>query len=96
MTSRAKALGNTTSAEADKRQLASFEKGTKEADEQSRLASPKLAKLFLSLPMALAYALQTRPDGHICESIATICTDPATRTRKTIERSSQMGTETLD
>ena len=60
-TSRAKALG-TTSAEADKLQLASIEKGTKEADEQSRLASPKLAKLFLSLLMSLAYALQTRPD----------------------------------
>jgi hypothetical protein len=60
-TSKAKALA-TTSAEADKRQLASIEKGSKEADEQSRLASPRLAKLFLSLLMALAYALQTRPD----------------------------------
>ena len=61
MTSRAKALGNTTSAEADKRQLEASEKGTKETDEQPRLAPPKLPKLILSLLMALAYALQTRP-----------------------------------
>ena len=42
LTSRAKALG-TTSAEANKRQLASIEKGTKEADEQMSFTESGIA-----------------------------------------------------
>ena len=61
MTTKAKALGQ-TSAEADRRQVMAIEKGSAATDAQSRETSPRVAKLFLSLLMALAYALQTRPD----------------------------------
>ena len=57
MRSKSKATG-----EADEKQLEAIEKSSAGQDEQSKLASTPLSKLYLSLLMALAYALQTRPD----------------------------------